>query len=341
MRKRQLSVFVFVGLLTLVMVAPQVLARQELRVQLALPSVTIRYINDNVLPDFERTHDVTVLIDKVNWITRQEKLLITTAGGIPPDVFMNGAQHILDLVETNLVAPLDDRFSTWRDRSDFFPPAFGSSTWKGSNYGVPLYVAPRLWWYRADFFDTSGLDSANPPATWSQLLSAAKKLTVTESSSVIRQGYDLSRWTGNASASGKIQDYVVYLWQNGGELFDERFEPLFHTQPGLETLQFLIELKETVRPPGFSLSLPAGSGDPILRGAAAIALTAGGTATQVYQVAPELVGSVEAILPVPGNRHQVTAVFSDWLAIHAQSANKDLAWKFIETLTAPQVLVDI
>jgi multiple sugar transport system substrate-binding protein len=339
--KRQMLVFVVLGLLVILMAAPQASAKKELRVQLALPSVTIRYINNNVLPDFEKAHDVTVLIDKVNWITRQEKLLITTAGGVAPDVFMNGAQHILDLVETNLVSPLDREFATWRDRSDFFPPAFGSSTWKGTNYGVPLYVAPRLWWYRTDFFDTSGLDAANPPATWSQLLAAAKKLTLTESNSVIRQGYDLSRWTGKASASGKIQDYVVYLWQNGGDLFDERFEPLFQKLEGLETLQYLIQLKEAVRPPGFGLSLPGGSGDPILRGAAGIALTAGGTATQVYQVAPELVGAVRAILPVPGNKHRVTAVFSDWLAIHTQSQNKELAWEFIKTLTSPTILMDI
>ncbi|MGI6610598.1 MAG: extracellular solute-binding protein [Limnochordia bacterium] len=337
-KKQRILVYV-VGLALLV--APAALAKQTLRVQIILGAAATKYINDSIIPEFERTHDVIVQMETVNWNTRMEKLLITTAGGVPPDVFMSGAEHILELVQANLIAPLDREFATWRDRNDFFPPTFGSSVWQGSNYGVPIYTGPRTWWYRTDLFELTGLDPNSPPSTWEELLVAAKKLTRTEGSTVVRQGYDLSRWTGTASGFGKIQDYVTYLWQNDGELVDAEYQPLFHSQEGLETLQFLVELKETVRPPGYDLAIPGGSGSAFIKGAAAIYLFGAGTASEVHNIAPGLVDSVRAILPVIGKKTQVTTVFSDWLGIHPQSPNRDVAWAFVQALTQPKALVDI
>ncbi len=270
-----------------------------------------------------------------------EKLLINTAAGTPPDIFMNGAEHVLELVQQNLVAPLDREFASWPDRNDFFTPTFGSSTWQGRHYGVPIYTGPRTWWYRADLFDQAGLDSNRPPSTWAELLDATKKLNRTEGDKVVRQGYDLSRWTGNASPFGKIQDYIVYLWQNGGDLIDSQYGPRFQTPEGLEAFQFMYQLKETVKPPGYQISVPSGSGDALIKGAAAIYLAGGWVVSQVYQYVPDLADSVKAILPVVGHKERVAPVFSDWLAIHAQSPNKDIAWKFIQALTTPKALLDI
>ncbi len=333
---------VLAGAISVVLLlAPAALAKQTLRVQIILAAAGIKHINDVIIPEFERTHDVTVQMETVNWNTRLEKLLITTAGGVPPDVFMSGAEHILELVQAGLIAPLDKEFAAWRDRNDFFPPTFGSSTWEGSHYGVPIYTGPRTWWYRTDLFELAGMNPDSPPRTWDELLIAAKKLTRTEGNTVVRQGYDLARWTGTASGFGKIQDYVTYLWQNDGELVDAEYQPLFTSEEGVETLRFLIDLKEAVRPPGYSVAVPGGTGSAFIKGASAIYLFGPGTASEVHNIAPGLVDSVRAILPVVGKKKQITTVFSDWLGIHAQSPNKDLAWAFIQALTTPKALVDI
>ena len=85
-------------------------ARTELRVHFILGASAIKYLNDNVIPEFERKFNADVSIDMATWNNRMEKLLITTAGGVPPDVYMNGAEHVLELVEMGLVAPLDKEF---------------------------------------------------------------------------------------------------------------------------------------------------------------------------------------------------------------------------------------
>ena len=39
-----------------------------------------KYLNDNVIPEFERKFNADVGIDMATWNNRMEKLLITTAG---------------------------------------------------------------------------------------------------------------------------------------------------------------------------------------------------------------------------------------------------------------------
>lgn len=316
-------------------------AQSSLRVQLILGARAIKYLNDNVIPEFEREFNTGVDIETVDWNNRMEKLLITTAAGVPPDVYMSGAEHVLELVENGLIAPLDREFSQWADRRDFLAPTFGSSIWEGVHYGVPIYTAPRVWWYRADLFEDAGMSGDQPPRSWSELLDAAKRLTKTDGQQVIRQGYDLSRWTGTASPFGKLHDFAVYLWQIGGELFDDEYQPLFTSPESIATMEFLFQLKEAVKPPGYQVVVPGGGGEALIKGAAVINLAGGWISSQVHQYAPDQLDVVKAIVPVPGEKNRVTNIFSDWLGIHAQSTNKELAWEFIKAVTQPEVLVDM
>lgn len=317
------------------------LAVESLHVQLILSSQAITYIQDYIVPEFEAKYGATVSIEPVGWDNRFEKVLIGTAAGVPPDIFMNGAEHVLELVEAGVVYAIDREWETWEDRHDFFPASLGSSTWQGHRYGVPIYTGPRIWWYRKDLFEQAGLDAERPPNTWDGLLEAAKRLTRIEGDQVVRQGYDLSRFNPGDIFAG-TQDYTVYLWQAGGEFVDpETYEPLFYSPEGSETLQFLINLRDAVQPPGYVSVLPEGSGSPFFRGAAAIYLAGGWVASEVYDLQPDLAEVVGAIYPPPGHRAQVSAVFSDWVAIHSQSPNKELAWLFIQELASAEALVEI
>jgi ABC-type glycerol-3-phosphate transport system substrate-binding protein len=173
------------------------------------------------------------------------------------------------------------------------------------------------------------------------LLTAAKRLTKTDGQQVIRQGYDLSRWTGTASHFARIQDFAVYLWQIGGELFDDEYQPLFTSPESIATMEFLFQLKEAVKPPGYQVVVPSGGGSALIKGAAVINLAGGWISSQVHQYAPDLLDVVKAIVPVPGEKNQVTNTFTNWLGIHSQSRNKELAWEFIKAVTQPTVLVDL
>ena len=120
-------------------------------------------------------------------------------------------------------------------------------------------------------------------------MEAARKLTVTDGAVVTRMGYDLTRWTDGASSAA--QDFVVFLWQNGGEFIDPvTFMPRFHEREGVETMTFLRDLMTTVRPPGHTVDPGQGSGSPIVRGTAAMNLNIGGVVAEAYRADERVAG---------------------------------------------------
>ncbi|HHV43359.1 MAG TPA: extracellular solute-binding protein [Firmicutes bacterium] len=317
------------------------LAKDRLTVHLvSLPPNALKYIRENVIPAFESQYDCEVTIVSVDWGNRADALMVATAAGIPPDIFMSGAEHVKELVELGLLYCIDQEWAEWEDKDDFFPPTLGSSTYDGRRYGVPIYFAPRVWWYRQHIFDESGLDSSNPPATWSEMLTTVKRLTLIDGDNrVVRQGYDLSR-TYPADMHAAFQDYIVYLWQAGGELIDEiTRQPLFNTDAGREALQFMVDLKETVIPPGTQLAAIGGTGGAFAQGKAAIYFAGPWVPAEVKEVAPGQADDVAAFYKLAGKGGAYSVVFSDWLGIHSASPNKELAWRFIQALTSPEALL--
>ncbi|MDD2629719.1 MAG: extracellular solute-binding protein [Limnochordia bacterium] len=317
------------------------LAKERLTIHLvSLPPNAIKYINENVIPEFESKYNVEVSLVKVDWNTRNDELIISTAGGIPPDIYMSGAEHIKELVDLGLIYPIDKEWEAWEDKDDFFPATLGSSTFDGQRYGVPIYTAPRLWWYRKNVFDESGLDSSRPPTNWTELLNTVKRLTETDGADrVLRQGYDLWRmYPGDMHSA--IQDYIVYLWQAGGKLVDETTrQPLFNTNAGREALQFMVDLKETVLPPGMTLAAVRGAGGAFVQSKSAIYLAGPWVPAEVRDVFPDQLDDVGGFYKLEGKGGAYSVVFSDWLGIHSASPNKELAWRFIQALTSAETLV--
>lgn len=338
MRKKAHRFTFLLFALVMVMVVWGVAAAETLRVQMILFWDAYQYMINEVVPAFEAQYGVDVEFERVTWANREEKLILATVSGAPPDVFMNGAEHVVDLVAAGLVAPLDDYLRNWDDLEDFVPVTFENSAWNGHQYGIPLYTDPRVFWYRTDFFEEVGLDPDDPPSNWDELLQAARRLTVTDGNVVTRMGYDLTRWTGNASSA--IQDFIVFLWQNGGDLVDPATSaPLFHSPQGVETMEFLKDLQDAVKAPGNVVDAGQGQGSPIVRGTAAMNLNISGVSSEAERYGGDyVVQHLRAIVPPPGQVENVSVVFSNWLAIHADSRNKDLAWEFIKFVMEPERL---
>lgn len=330
----------FALVLVMLMLISGAAAAEKLRVHMILFWDAYQYVLNEVIPEFEEQYGVEVEFERVTWANREEKLILATAAGMPPDVFFNGAEHVVDLERAGLLAPLDDYLASWDELDDFIPATLENSTYNGHHYGVPLYTSPRVFWYRYDFFEEAGLDPDSPPTNWDDLLHAARRLTQTDGSVVTRMGYDLTRWTGNASSAA--QDFIVFLWQNGGAMLDpDTFMPRFHERPGVETMVFLKDLQDTVRPPGHTVNAGQGNASPIVRGTAAINLNIGAVVAEAYRWDPDAPSQLRAIIPPPGQTDRVSVTFSDWLAIHSDSKNKDLAWEFIKFVTEAQTLYKI
>lgn len=315
---------------------------KTLNIQWIINEPAYNYLMEEFVPRFEREHGAKVQVERVNWGNRADKIIINTAAGNPPDIFFSGAEQIKELVEAGLLHPIDEKIAAMPDRNDFFPPSWGSSTFQGHHYGIPVYSSPRVFWYRADLFEMAGLDPNRPPRSWDELLLYARSLTVTDGTEVTQQGMDLQRWTGSNHMSN-LQEFYMYLAQNGGRLFDpDTYQAEFDGPLGVETLDFMCQLRDAVQPPGYSLKIGAGTGSYIFRGVSAMRVDTSSVIRDFYNPAlnPSLADEMRAITPPPGRKEKVTVVYSDWLGIHADSKNKELAWEFLKAFSAREVLRD-
>src|SRR5207245_7909119 len=81
----------------------------------------------------------------------------------------------------------------------------------GNYYAVPYVGNSQLFFYRQDLFAKHGLAA---PATWDDVLAAAKKIGAAEK----MYGYVMRAAPGNAV----VTDFMPLYWAFGAEMFDEK-----------------------------------------------------------------------------------------------------------------------
>jgi multiple sugar transport system substrate-binding protein len=114
------------------------------------------------------------------------KLEITTTDGLPQRVLTamqsGAAPDIIDVqhgwvngyAQNDLVIPLDD---VLEGRDDYVPASLDYVTWDGKLWAIPYRIETHAVIFNKGDFTAAGLDPENPPATWTELVDAATKLT--------------------------------------------------------------------------------------------------------------------------------------------------------------------
>lgn len=105
------------------------------------------------------------------------KMVAAQAAGTQPDVVTTNYGAIRPGVVNGQFAKLDDLMDA-AVFADIQPYVQDFVTVDGGHYGYPMLVEPStVLFYRKDLFQDAGLDPANPPKSWDELIAAAKKLT--------------------------------------------------------------------------------------------------------------------------------------------------------------------
>ena len=102
--------------------------------------------------------------------------------------------------------------------SDFDPAVMDVFTIDGDIYGIPLYVSPFILYYNTELFEQAGLDPANPPKTYDEMLAAAEKLSqLTDANG--NKVYAFGQTTASVVISGSSLISMIYNF--GGNVFSE------------------------------------------------------------------------------------------------------------------------
>jgi multiple sugar transport system substrate-binding protein len=109
----------------------------------------------------------------------------------------------------------------------------------GALYALPYVGNSQLFFYRKDLFEKHGLKE---PATWDDVLTAAKTISEQETSGAPAggkvYGYVMRAAQGNAA----VADFMPIFWAYGGEMFTADGQPSVNSPQGIAALRFMLAL---------------------------------------------------------------------------------------------------
>jgi len=162
------------------------------------------------------------------------KILIQTAAGNPPDVFLLSSTDLSTLayrgVLENLTAWIaaDTGFQT----NAFFPALLKTAAIRGEFYGLPTGYTPMVIYYNRRLFRAAGLPYPEPSWSWDDFLQTAIQLTKRDADGRTRQFGCMISMAG-----------YTFVYALGGNFFDENLQWCQLTQPKtIAALQFYGDL---------------------------------------------------------------------------------------------------
>jgi multiple sugar transport system substrate-binding protein len=191
---------------------------------------------------------------------------------------------------------------------------------------LPYVGNSQLFFYRKDIFAKHDLKE---PATWSDVLTAAKTIQSSESSKAPGgskiYGYVMRAAQGNAA----VADFMPIFWAFGGEMFDQSGRPSVNSTEGIEALKVMLELGK-YSPPGYASFNADEVGALLLQGSAAMSINLPAWISSFSDPAKsKVIGKME-FTTMPAAKNPGRAEIGNWLiAIPRESKNVEAAMDFL------------
>ncbi|MDO8681953.1 MAG: extracellular solute-binding protein [Armatimonadota bacterium] len=292
-----------------------------------------RAVYERMVSDFERDNPdirVNAMLVPMSYIER--KLMLSIAGGAPPDVVRFYTHLGGEIMARQGLEPLDDLAR--RDNiglSDFYPVGIKQNSFNGRLYGMPWLLSPNALLYNVDLFKQAGL--SRPPRKWDELVRYSLRLTKRDKNGVIQQ-------LGFAD----IQNFNLYLWQNGGELLSKDLRsPAFNSPEGRSALKWMNsflhrEVGDLATLQMFQSSYKGATQDAFGMGKVAMRIDNPFRIPDLRKYYPNLRFKVA---PAPYSRVRTAEVVGNSLVIPRGSRHKEAAWRFIKFVTSKEQMVKV
>jgi len=217
------------------------------------------FYNTEVLPKFYDLHpnykvEMTLI---GSWPDLYNKIVTSTAGGMPPEVTRQKDFFTPDFIVRGLQQELDEYVAAKAPHiaeDQYVPHAWSNMHWSGKLVALPLLIFNHYPHFNIELYKKAGLvDSDGAPVapdTWEDVREQANKLK-DPSNNVY--GTFLRDEGGKEDT---VNFFHVWLAQAGGRLIDEEFSRfMFNTPEGLDALTFWVDLIKdgAMKPPGVSI----------------------------------------------------------------------------------------
>ncbi|MFI7703179.1 ABC transporter substrate-binding protein [Nonomuraea sp. NPDC049480] len=302
----------------------------------------IDLVTATIVPKFEKETGAKVTVTFLDWPDLSTKLNAAFAAGSAPDIFGHGPAAVADFVKNDRLEPLTAYVAklSRQDRDDLANALPGGQV-GGTQYLMPLSMQGNLIAYRADDFTKAGLDPDKPPATWEAVKEAAEKLTERAAGKITHAGLLLP-----SHPIGRQQTFAGLLGSAGGtQLSADGKSAAFASPAGVKALDYFIAAYQGPDAVADQLGgnyqdLPVAQ-QPLVTGDASMTVLAPQTVQQMVRANP---GLDIRVMPVPKfeGAEQGVAVggAGPGLMINKDSAQKELAWRFISYMISTGTSVE-
>lgn len=253
--------------------------------------------------------------------------------GLPPDVAIINAAAVYTLTDSDSILPLDDMIKAGGGDAfvqDFFPAFLMNSQLGGKTWSIPFQRSTLITYYNKDMFQKAGLDPAKPPANWTDLVDAGKKL-------VKKDGANTSVWgVGFPSDGSTYWEFQSLAIEAGQNVFknDAGNVVYFNSDSCVRAVQFLLDLaqKHQVMQSGTVQwgTLPT----DFAAEKVGMIYHSTGSLTSVLSTAKFQVGT--AFCPADKQNGTPTGGGNFYLFKASSKEHQAAAWKFVEWMTTPE-----
>ncbi|WP_158526143.1 sugar ABC transporter substrate-binding protein [Petrotoga sp. 9PW.55.5.1] len=272
----------------------------------------------------EEYPEYEVDVQAIPWANAYDKILTGIAGRQVPDVAQMGTTWMAPFGSMGAFEDLTPYIqkSEIVNPENFFEGAWQTGTVNERQLGIPWYVDTRALYYRTDLLAEVGYDHA--PQNWDELYDAAKKLAEKG-----RYGVTLYQPQDN------YQVLMPFVWQNGGDIIDSNGKVIVDQPEFVEAFAYYTRF--------FTEKLaPIGGGGNLFQdfasGDTPMFFSGPWMVTMLREQVPQIEGKWDVAL-TPQKKTMTSFMGGSDLVIFRDSKNKEVAWKFIEFLSRPDIQV--
>jgi multiple sugar transport system substrate-binding protein len=289
------------------------------------------YVNEYI-PEFERRNpNIKVRFHHLdNYASR---ILMLRAGGIAPDVMRQNTNYGAQYIRRGMNLPLD-RFMDGPDgidRGDFIPVTWDALRCNGRTYGLPQDINIRGLYYNKDLFDAAHVPYPDERWTWSDLKSAAARL----SNPATNGG---KRGIVGLLAGFHTSDWLPFYYEAGGRVWNpDKTQPVFDNDRAVASLAFLKSLSgDFIMSQSTSERGALGPYTFFQNGQAAMLIDGSWRTPQLKKDGKNLRFGVA---PLPRGERAMSISTSCYWGISAQTKHPEEAWKLAKFLSSKEALI--
>ena len=265
---------------------------------------------------FEEETGISVEVNEVPWSNLKTSLTtIWRNQDSTVDAFNGPTWWLADFVSSDWLEPL----GLGSDHMGKFPSSLTDLVqFDGRTYMAPEFGKWGSYLYDQQYLNEQGFDA--PPDTWDEVLSQGEQLSQGDKS-----GFAFT-WAGKS-----VFSFKQFLYQAGGQLFNDSYEPVF-VEEGTEVLEFFNGLRERgIMPDGMSSLGEGGIGDNFIAGQYATVESWTPLGSRAIDEWEE--GRIGSAKPPKGPESRATFQDTNGISVSAFSERKDAAKEFARFMT--------